>query len=60
MGYWGTLLGLLRILFAAGALMEALPAGGVVHTTDAGIPPALVTWRDGRRFEVSLHITRTG
>lgn len=58
-GYWGTLLGLLRILFAAGVLMDGLPVGGVVHSEDAGVPPAFVSWRDGRRFEVQLHIMRT-
>lgn len=50
---------LLRMLFTAGAMMEALPPDGTVHSTDAGIPPAYATWRDGRRFEISLHIKRT-
>lgn len=59
MGYWGTLLGVLRMLFGIGAVLETLPVGGVAHTEDAGIPPAYVLWRDGRRFEVQLHITRT-
>lgn len=50
---------LLTIILGAGARMESLQTGDTAHTTDAGIPPAFVTWRDGRRFEVSLHITRT-
>lgn len=58
MGYWGTLLSVLRMLFISGTAMETLPVGGVFHTEEAGIPPARVLWRDGREFEVQLHITR--
>lgn len=50
---------LLRMIFTAGAMMETLPLGGEVHSTDAGIPPAYSLWRDGRRFEISLHIKRS-
>lgn len=56
---FGILWDLLRMIVTAGAIMEALPEGGTVHSTEAGVPPAFVTWRDGRRFEIALHITRT-
>lgn len=50
---------LLMMIAGAGVAMEALPVGGTIHTTDVGIPPAYVIWRDGRRFTISLHVERT-
>lgn len=55
---FGLLWQLLLMLIGAGATMEGLPVGGTVHTTDVGVPPAYVTWRDGRQFIVSLHVQR--
>lgn len=56
---FSTLWQLLMMVVSAGMTMEALPVGGTVHTTDVGIPPASVIWRDGRRFTIALHIERT-
>lgn len=58
MNTFQTLWDLLRILFGAGAIMEAMPVGGTAHSTDVGIAPAWVTWRNGNRFAISLHIER--
>lgn len=56
---FGMLWDLLRIIATGGAIMGGLADGATVHSTDAGIPPVQTTWRDGRRFEIALHITRT-
>jgi len=51
---------LVPMAIATAGKLAGMAVGGVFHTTEAGIPPALVTWADGRHFTVELHITRTG
>lgn len=40
------------------AQMEALQPDGEADSLTAGLPPAYVTWRDGRQFLVGIIVRR--
>ncbi|OLD66053.1 MAG: hypothetical protein AUI52_05485 [Acidobacteria bacterium 13_1_40CM_2_68_10] len=60
MNFLALLWSLVPMALATGSRLVGLAVGATFHTTEAGIPPALVTTGDGRHFTVELHITRTG
>ena len=53
-----TLWAVLQMILLAGTRLAGLAVGAVFHTTEAGIPPAFLTWNDGRQFTLEVHFTR--
>ena len=60
MNFFALLWSLVPMALAAAGKLAGLAVGQTFHTTEAGIPPALVTTGDGRHYTVELHVTRTG